>query len=163
MPSNDLSNVALEEMRNKQMKFNKEVLETLQLMRQEIKDNQEKMKEELKKSEKSVMHRLQLMRTEQETKQNKMMREVEAIWNDVTKSTETKTIRQLYLKFQVLIYNTDVKITVEMLPTDTILDLKKEIEKERNVPVLRQSVFFNQKITKTNRPLANAVSRTAQL
>uniref|UniRef100_A0A1I7U5A0 Uncharacterized protein n=1 Tax=Caenorhabditis tropicalis TaxID=1561998 RepID=A0A1I7U5A0_9PELO len=96
-----VSNGMLEEMKNEQMKFNKEVLETLQLMRQEIKDNQEKMKEEQKESEKRVMGSLQLMRQEIKENQKELKEEQEELMEELKQET-MNSLRSLMTEMKTM-------------------------------------------------------------
>uniref|UniRef100_A0A1I7U598 Meiosis-specific nuclear structural protein 1 n=1 Tax=Caenorhabditis tropicalis TaxID=1561998 RepID=A0A1I7U598_9PELO len=104
MPSTTpVSDVTLEEIRYEQMKFKQEVLETLQLMRHEIKDNQEKMKKEqeklmneVKESYNEMIHLRGFMMTERKEVQNeqqKILREVEAIRNDLMRKDFEAKVR----------------------------------------------------------------------
>uniref|UniRef100_A0A1I7U5A2 Ubiquitin-like domain-containing protein n=1 Tax=Caenorhabditis tropicalis TaxID=1561998 RepID=A0A1I7U5A2_9PELO len=158
MPSTSaglVSNVAFEEIREEQMKFNKEVLETLQLMRQEIKDNQEKMKKEQEKVLKEVeaiRNDMKAMKRDSEAPQVQEAGKIDnKKVNQEAKEIKKSAPKEKCLKFHILPWSflsgpsSGNGTTVEMLPTDTILDLKKEIEKKGNVPVLRQSIFFNQR------------------
>uniref|UniRef100_A0A1I7TGL5 Ubiquitin-like domain-containing protein n=1 Tax=Caenorhabditis tropicalis TaxID=1561998 RepID=A0A1I7TGL5_9PELO len=246
---NEVSIVEFEEMRKDQMKFNKEVLETLRLMRQEIKENQnqikmevknmkeeqkkvmkevksvqedqkkmlkeqnksegkvlnklqlvmenqkkmemelknvkeeqKKMKEDMKESkqktmdslksvmtevksvqkkqeqnEKKVMDELkgmkiELMKTMKE-EQEKVLREIEGIRNKVTTSEEdseekvsepeiTTTDHLPYLEILYFSERYDDDLTVPMLPTDTIFDLKEKIAVIEGVPEYKQRIYF---------------------
>uniref|UniRef100_A0A1I7U597 Ubiquitin-like domain-containing protein n=1 Tax=Caenorhabditis tropicalis TaxID=1561998 RepID=A0A1I7U597_9PELO len=167
-----VSNVAFEEMRKEQTEFKKEVLETLQLIRQEIKGNQEK-------SEEQVMNKLQLMMNEQkklQDEQQKMLGEVETIRNDVkclkkdseaqvpnkqvkqeineSSSKEAETMTE-NIKITVFFWTKTLLFHLEMFPTDTILDLKKRIEakEEINVPVQEQKLLFNGEECENHRTL----------
>uniref|UniRef100_A0A1I7TGL7 Ubiquitin-like domain-containing protein n=1 Tax=Caenorhabditis tropicalis TaxID=1561998 RepID=A0A1I7TGL7_9PELO len=168
IPPNNVSNVTFEEMRKDQAKFNKEVLNSLQLIRQEMIENQkgmrvemEKMKGEHEESEEKMeekMFCLKYMMTEiQRTIQNEQMKvlsEVEAIRNDmktmkkdfeVTKKNRTTSDHFSSQKIEFAISFEGRNGIFKYFPTDTILDLKKEIAIRTGIPVHQQKIYFNGK------------------
>uniref|UniRef100_A0A1I7U599 Ubiquitin-like domain-containing protein n=1 Tax=Caenorhabditis tropicalis TaxID=1561998 RepID=A0A1I7U599_9PELO len=57
----------------------------------------------------------------------------------------TKTVHRLNQKIKIFVRFYYSRFEVEALPTDTILDLKREIEKKTNFPVRHQYVYHNHK------------------
>uniref|UniRef100_A0A1I7U581 Ubiquitin-like domain-containing protein n=1 Tax=Caenorhabditis tropicalis TaxID=1561998 RepID=A0A1I7U581_9PELO len=129
----------LEEMRKEQEKFNKEVLETLQLMRQEIKDNQEKM-EKIKEEQKKVMSEVEAIRNEMKTL--KRDSDKNSMETNALERIETTSDHFSSQKIEFAISFEGRNGTFSFLPTDTILDLKNECAIRFGVPVHQQRIYF---------------------